>query len=117
MGRVHVLDEAAADELLAPRDARAREGAAHVDLLLRLAVDPADVAAARHQVRAEAAGPLEAVPGEGRGAPLVGREGIGNMGGGLGGVPAPRHLDEGDGVSIAVSQTTRTPTVARRARS
>src|SRR5438309_4303569 len=89
MGRVHVLDEDAADELLAPRDARAREGAAHVDLLLRLAVDPADVAAARHQVRAEAAVPLEVAAGRGGGDRLVEREGLGIAVGGLGGVRAP----------------------------
>src|SRR3989475_4933523 len=51
-GRVHVLEEDAADKLLAPGDARAKKRAARgvVDLLLRLAVDPADVAAGRQQV-------------------------------------------------------------------
>src|SRR2546428_5241942 len=52
MGRGHVLEEDAADKLLAPGDARAKKRAARgvVDLLLRLAVDPADVAAGRQQV-------------------------------------------------------------------
>src|SRR5256886_14470042 len=89
MGRVHVLDEDAADELLAPRDARAREGAAHVDLLLRLAVDPADVAAARHQVRAEAAGPLGGGARRGGGGRLGERGGPRNGGGRPGGGRGP----------------------------
>jgi hypothetical protein len=91
-GREDVLQEGAGDELLAAGDAAAQEAGGRKDILVGLALDPAEVGARQQQVRAEAVAPLKRAAGRGGGHRLVQRQRLRVAVDGLGGERAAELL-------------------------